>query len=241
MRDIYQLDLHTHTYASGHAYNTMNEMALAAKNKGLALLGITDHAPAMTGSASLLHFLNLKVARREKYGLPLMLGTEVNIVDYEGKLDLPDKVLEEMDVVIASLHIRCIKPGTVEENTNAYLGAMRNPYVHIIGHPDDVRYPVDYEKVIREAKEQGILVELNNSSLSPKSFRKNAREADLTILDLCREYSVPIVVGSDAHTEEDILNFEYADALLEELDFPVELIANTSVEKLRGMLKKGSR
>lgn len=238
MRDIYQLDLHTHTYASGHAYNTMNEMALAAKNKGLALLGITDHAPAMTGSASLLHFLNLKVARREKYGLPLMLGTEVNIIDHRGKLDLPDNVLEEMDVVIASLHIRCIKPGTIEENTNAYVGAIRNPHVDIIGHPDDVRYPVAYERVIKEAKEQGVLIELNNSSLSPDSFRKNAKEADLTILRLCREYSVPIVVGSDAHAEEDILNFEYADTLLEEVDFPLELIANTSVEKLRGMLKK---
>ena len=64
MRDIYVLDLHTHTYASGHAYNTMNEMAYAAKEKGLQLLGITDHAPAMP---------NLKVARREKYGLPLCL------------------------------------------------------------------------------------------------------------------------------------------------------------------------
>lgn len=241
MRDIYVLDLHTHTYASGHAYNTMNEMALAAKEKGLELLGITDHAPAMTGSASLLHFLNLKVARREKYGLPLMLGTEVNVMDDTGKLDLPDSVLAEMDVVIASLHIRCIQPGTVEENTNAYLGAIRNPHVDIIGHPDDVRYPVDYETIIRAAKQSGVMVELNNSSLSPMSFRKNAREADIQILHLCREYGVPVVVGSDAHTEEDILNFEYADALLQEVAFPVELIANTSVEKLNKWLKERAK
>ena len=85
MRDIYVLDLHTHTYASGHAYNTMNEMAYAAKEKGLQLLGITDHAPAMPYSSGPLHFLNLKVARREKYGLPLLLGVEANIVDYEVK------------------------------------------------------------------------------------------------------------------------------------------------------------
>ena len=67
MRDIYVLDLHTHTYASGHAYNTMNEMVLAAKEKGLQLLGITDHAPSMPGTMGLLYFFNLKVARREKY------------------------------------------------------------------------------------------------------------------------------------------------------------------------------
>ena len=59
MRDIYVLDLHTHTYASGHAYNTMNEMVLAAKEKGLQLLGITDHAPSMPGTMGLLYFLNL--------------------------------------------------------------------------------------------------------------------------------------------------------------------------------------
>lgn len=236
MRDIYVLDLHTHTYASGHAYNTMNEMALAAKEKGLQLLGITDHAPSMPGTMGLLYFLNLKVARREKYGLPLLLGTEVNVVDYDGKLDLPDRVLAEMDVVIASLHVRCLEPGSLEENTRAYLGAIRNPHVDIIGHPDDIRYAFDQEILVQEAKKYGKLIELNNSSLAPTSFRKNAREADLKILKLCKKYEVPVVVGSDAHTEEDIMNFEYADALLLEVDFPVELIANTSVEKLKGLL-----
>lgn len=239
MRDIYVLDLHTHTYASGHAYNTMNEMAHAAKEKGLKLLGITEHAPTMPGTAGLLHFLNLKVVRREKYGLPLMLGVEVNIVDYEGKLDLPDLVLAEMDVVIASLHVRCVTPGTKEENTNMYVGAMQNPYVDIIGHPDDIRYEVDYERVVRAAKENHVLIELNNSSLSPKSFRKNARETDIQIMKLCKKYEVPVIVGSDAHVEEDILNFEYADAVLQEVDFPLELIANTSVEKLKRLLRKG--
>ncbi len=238
MRDIYVLDLHTHTYASGHAYNTMNEMALAAKEKGLELLGITEHAPAMPDGASLLYFLNLKTARREKYGLPLMLGTEVNVVDYEGKLDLPDSVLAEMDVVIASLHIRCIQPGTKEENTNAYLGAIKNPNVDIIGHPDDGRYEVEYEPIVREAKQYGKIIEVNNSSLGPKSFRKGAREAYHEILKWCRCYEVPIVVGSDAHTEEDILNFEYADKLLQEEKFPIELIANTSLEQLQNFLRK---
>ena len=194
------------------------------------------NAPSMPGTMGLLYFLNLKVARREKYGLPLLLGAEVNVVDYEGKLDLPDRVLEEMDVVIASLHVRCIEPGSPEENTRAYLGAIRNPHVDIIGHPDDIRYEFDQEIMVREAKKYGKLIELNNSSLAPTSFRKNAREADQQILKLCKKYEVPIIVGSDAHTEEDILNFEYADELLQEVDFPVELIANTSVEKLKALL-----
>lgn len=55
---------------------------------------------------------------------------------------------------------------------------------------------------------------------------------------LCEKYEVPVVVSSDAHVEEDILNFEYADALLREVNFPLELIVNTSVEKLKTALKK---
>lgn len=82
------------------------------------------------------------------------------------------------------------------------------------------------------------MIELNNASLSPKSFRKNAKEADKEILRLCENYEVPVVVSSDAHVEEDILNFEYADALLCEVNFPLELIVNTSVEKLKTALKK---
>ena len=64
------------------------------------------------------------------------------------------------------------------------------------------------------------------------------KEADKEILRLCEKYEVPVVVSSDAHVEEDILNFEYADALLCEVNFPLELIVNTSAEKLKTALKK---
>lgn len=62
-------------------------------------------------------------------------------MDYNGNLDMEERLMKRMDVVIASMHIPTIKPGTREENTQAYLGAMKNPYVDIIGHPDDGRYP----------------------------------------------------------------------------------------------------
>ena len=65
------LDTHTHTLASGHAYNTINEMAKSAADKGLKLLAITDHAPAMPGSCSYMYFLNRRALKREKYGIIL--------------------------------------------------------------------------------------------------------------------------------------------------------------------------
>ena len=86
------------------------------------------------------------------YGIELLLGAEVNIMDYRGAVDMADSTMKKMDLVIASLHIPCITPGTREENTNAYLEAMKNPYVNIIGHPDDGRYPVDYWLLCRLLK-----------------------------------------------------------------------------------------
>ena len=78
------LDLHTHTVASGHAYCSLREMAKAASEKGLEVLGITEHAPMMPGTCHKYYFDNLKVVPREMYGIQLLLGSEVNILDAQG-------------------------------------------------------------------------------------------------------------------------------------------------------------
>ena len=127
------LDLHTHTIASGHAYCSLREMARAASDKGLEVLGITEHAPMMPGSCQRFYFHNLKVVPRNLYGVELLLGTEVNIMDIQGNLDLAQKDLQELDLVIASMHTPCMKPGTLEENTGAYQRVLANPAVNIIG------------------------------------------------------------------------------------------------------------
>ena len=156
MRDI--LDLHTHTIASGHAYNTINEMIRAAVGGGLKVLGITEHGPAMAGTCSNIYFQNLKVLPREWNGMRILYGVELNILDFEGHVDLPEHILEELDVVIASMHLPCFTGGTKAENTRAYLNVMKNPYVRIIGHPDDGRYPVDYKALVEGAKENNVLL-----------------------------------------------------------------------------------
>lgn len=232
------LDSHTHTIASGHAYSTLHEMAREAADRGLSLLGITEHSMTMPGTCHEYHFHNMRMLTREMYGIQVMHGVEVNIMGYDGSLDMKDALLAQMDVVIASLHIPCIKPGTKEENTAALLHAMENPYVNIIGHPDDSRYSVDYEKLVRKAKERKVLLELNNTSLHPKSSRKDARPNDEILLRLCMEYEAPIILGSDAHTQEDIGNFQYALLLLEEIGFPKELVVNRSVEDYKKYINR---
>ena len=84
------LDIHTHTTASGHAYNTIYEMAQSASRKGLALLGISDHGPAMEGSASKHYFRSSRCIPRELYGVKILFGCELNIMDYDGGVDLDE-------------------------------------------------------------------------------------------------------------------------------------------------------
>lgn len=227
------MDLHTHTVASGHAYCSLREMAKTAADKGLELLGITEHAPKMPGTCHKFYFNNLKIVPRELYGIQLLLGSEVNILDAEGRVDLEEKTLKQMDVVVASLHVPCIRPGSRQENTQSYINAMKNPYINIIGHPDDGRYEVDYEALVQGAKEYGKVLELNNHSMEPDCNRENAVENDTIMLNYCKKYQVPVIMDSDAHFDLLIGEFDLARELLTKLDFPEELVLNRSVESVK--------
>lgn len=230
------VDLHTHTIASGHAYNTILEMIQAAGEKGMKLLGITEHGPAMKGSCQTIYFQNLKVIPRERYGVTTLFGVELNIMDTDGSVDIPDELLPAMDVCIASLHIPCFSPRSMEENTRAYIQAMKNPYVNIIGHPDDPRYPIDLRALVEAAKENHVILEMNNSSLAPTSFRKATIEGYLEFLDLCKKYDQPVIMGSDAHADIDVGNHDYVAAILEQAHFPEHLMMNRDVESIKPYL-----
>ncbi len=231
------LDVHTHTIASGHAYNTMNEMIAAAKNKNLKLFGIADHAPAMPGSCHSFHFLNLKTVRRDAYGIELVLGVELNILDYNGSTDLPGHILETLDFAVASLHNPCIKPGTLEQNTAAMIGAIKNPCVVIIGHPDNPSYPVDFDRVAQAAAEHNVLLEINNHSYESTGGRAGSRDKAKLMLAACKKYRTHVIMGSDAHVDTDVGNHRSSIAVLEENDFPSELVVNADPQQFRTFLR----
>ena len=233
----YIIDLHTHSIAGGHAYSTFQENVAAAYAKGLSVYGFSEHAPAMPGGPHMFFFGNLKVLPGEFQGMRILKGCEANIMDLEGHLDLPDVLLARMDYVIASMHIPCLKSGTAAENTDCLIRVMDNPYVQIIGHPDDSRYPLEYDRLVQAAGEKRVLLEVNNTSLSPKSFRKGGLENVQTYLSLCKEYGVPVIIGTDSHFAPQIGDFTYADKVLTDIDFPEELVVNTSVEKLREYIR----
>lgn len=233
------VDTHSHTLASGHAYNTMREMAQAASGKGLEALALTEHAPEMPGTCGLFYFENLKIVPREMYGVKLLLGTELNIMNEDGEVDLNDRVLKDMDIVIASIHRPCFGFGhTKDEITSACVKAMQNPYINILGHPDDGRFPVDFEVLAKTAKETGTLLEVNNSSLREDNTRENARENLKIMLGYCKKYGVMVSTGSDSHVDIDVGGFDLALEALRENEFPEELVATTSLEKIRPFLNR---
>uniref|UniRef100_UPI0040561E8B phosphatase n=1 Tax=Acetatifactor sp. TaxID=1872090 RepID=UPI0040561E8B len=226
------MDLHTHTVASGHGYSTLKENIEAAKEIGLKYLGFSEHGPAMPGGPHEFFFSNFRCIPREHGDLRLFCGAEANIMDFDGKLDLNETLLKKMDYVIASLHPVCMTPGSVAENTRASILAMRNPYVKILGHPDDSRFPVEYEELVRAAKEEKVALELNNSSLHPQSARTGGRENIIKLLETCMKYHAPIILGTDSHICYTVGRFEDAQKVIREVGFPEELILNTKPESL---------
>ena len=229
MKDV--LDVHIHTTASGHAYSTFGECIAAAKAKGLELIGIADHAPTVPGVSHSFHFVNFKVIPRDAYGIRIVMGCELNIIDYSGSTDLAAQVLKKIDYGIASLHRECIETGSVAENTAAIIGAMRNPHVVIIGHPDNPQFPADLDAVARAAADNRVLLEVNNSSYLPKGHRVGSADNAKLMLAACKKYGAEIIMGSDAHIDLDVGNHALSQKVLAENNFPEELVVNTSVEK----------
>ena len=166
---------------------------------------------------------------------------ELNIIDYEGHVDMEERILQKVDYVIASLHKDCIQSGSVEENTSALVHAMKNPYVKILGHPDDDRFPVDYEKLVEAASHEHIAMEINNSSASPRNGRIGAEKNIPTLLKYCQQYQVPVIAGSDAHIWLDVGNLTRSETFLQDARFPASLVLNTTKEGLLYVLNDTPR
>lgn len=231
-----ELDLHTHTIASGHAFSTLQEMVHAASQAGLKLLGITEHSSGIPGSCAPIYFRNLHVVPRNMYGVNLLLGAEINILNTNGDIDMPDEMMKYLDVKIAGIHSLCYTPGTKEENTAGMVKAIANPHVNIISHPGDGTADLDFLPIVRAAGEHHTLLEINNSSLNPFRHKEKARSNNLEILRLCKIHGVPVILGSDAHISFDVGHVERALELVKEADFPEELVMNHDMNQLLNYL-----
>ena len=194
-------DLHMHTTATD-GRNSITEMAVAARKVGYEYVAITDHskALAMTGGLD-----EKALARQNKEiekvssklkKIKILKGIEVDILD-DGKLDLDDEALAQLDVVIASIHSRFNL--SRKEMTLRICRALENPHVNILAHPTGrlltkrEPYPVDMEQVIKTARENRVCLEIN-------AYPARLDLSDIHCL-MARDQGVLISINSDSHSD----------------------------------------
>lgn len=231
------LDVHTHTIASGHAFSSLQEMAKAAAEKGLKILGITEHGPNIPGTCSPIYFRNLHCVPRSLYGIKLLLGAELNILNTQGEIDLDEMYWRMLDIRIAGIHSLCWKGGSKEENTEGMERAMRHPFVQIISHPGDGTADLNFAYLMSVSKETHTLLEINNSSLNPERHKTEAVPNNKNLLLLAKQMETPVILGSDAHFSSHIADYEFIRPLLAETEFPDDLILNYWPERFMEYLK----
>lgn len=202
-------DLHTHTNLTD-GKNTLEEMAEAAQKLGYKYIANTDHSKRVTVAGGLDEkqvFENIK--RTDKLNenfkdFTILKGIEVDILE-DGSLDLSDKVLKELDIVVGAIHYKFNL--SREEQTERILRAMDNPYLNIIAHPtgrlinEREPYDIDLEKIMQKAKENNCILEINSQPSRLDLNDLNSRKA--------KEMGVKLVISTDAHstTQYDFMRF----------------------------------
>lgn len=213
LEDIHA-DLHVHSHWSD-AKSTLEEMVQTAISRKLKVLAITDHSISAVGPPGLdaerLSEQKVEIQKiRKKYGdsITVLQGIETEILG-DGSLDLPDEVLADLDIVLASLHESLDQPREVI--TQRLLKAICHPHVDIIAHPGGREVPrtegvdLDWEKVFRAAKENQVALEINCNPVHLDLNEVNARAA--------AEMGVIISINTDTHFIDKFDNLKFGVAI----------------------------
>jgi DNA polymerase (family X) len=198
-QDDLQGDVHMHTIETD-GRNTIVEMAEAARERGYKYMAITDHsknlafANGLDDARAVEHIARVRATGEKIERIRIFAGIEVDILG-DGTLDLSDSVLEQMDLVIASVHSHFNQ--SAEEMTARLLKAIENPNVAIIGHPTGRillrrdAYPYDMDAVLEAAARNKVAMELN---AYPDRLDLSDRH-----LRMAKQHGVKIVINTDSH------------------------------------------
>ena len=196
-----QGDLHAHTSWSADGHDTLEEMALAARDRGYSYLAITDHSHYLSDGRIEAQADAIAAVNERLAPLRLLRGVEVNI-RADGSLDLSDEQLAGFEWVVASVHSSLDR-----DPTDRVLAALENPHVDCIGHLTGRKLnrraaaPVDLDRVIAAALETGTFLEINSQPDRLDLRDAHARHA--------AEAGVPIVVSSDAHSAAELDHVQF--------------------------------
>jgi len=234
-------DLHAHsTWSDGGS--SMEEVVKKAKDIGYEYIAITDHSQGLKIAGG-LDRQDLKNKKKEmdmlskKYkGINILFGAEVDI-DSEGRLDYPDDILKEMDIVIGAVHSGFKQPK--ERLTKRIIAACKNRYVHIIAHPTGrlwgarEAYEVDFEEVFKAAADTGTAIEINSY---PQRLDLNDIHSRMA-----KKAGVKLVINTDAHIAEQLDTMRFGVSVGRRAWLEKKHVINAlSFEKLSVFLKKKS-
>lgn len=235
----FEVDSHTHTYASGHAYSTLMENAQQAQNCSLKMFCTTDHSQSMPGAPYYWFFLNQRILPRFIHDVAIIRGVETNIVNVQGDVDIPLVVDKELDWVIASFHEAIFPPANKATHTQALINVIKSGRVDALGHLGNPNYDFDFKAVIECAKEYNVAIEINNSSLKGTS-RAGSNERCYEIAEIARDIGAYITTGTDAHFCTEIGNLELVSKLLGSVKMPSnQIITHTCKQFLDFLSLRG--
>ncbi len=202
-------DLQMHTTATD-GKNSIEEMGQAARELGYEYIAITDHSKAVTVAngmdekRTLEQIRKIREAQKRVSGIHLLAGIEVDILK-DGRLDLDDEVLAQLDVVVASVHSYMNLERAAM--TERLLAAIENPYTQIIAHPTGRlllrrdSFEFDMEKILDACRRHGVAMECN-------AYPDRLDLKD-THLRMARDRGVKIVISTDAHTTTNLKFMRY--------------------------------
>lgn len=208
LRDL-RGDLHCHTRASD-GRSGLEEMARAARAAGLEYLAVTEHSRSLRVARGLdarrlrAHVEAIRRLDERLEGITLLAGIEVEILE-DGRLDLPDPVLAELDLVVGAVHTRFDLPRA--RQTRRILRAMDHPHFHLLAHPSGrlllrrEPYDVDMARIIRHARERGCFLELNANP--------DRLDLDDVHCRMARDEGVLVAICSDAHSSLGFANLRF--------------------------------
>ncbi|HMA60251.1 MAG TPA: DNA polymerase/3'-5' exonuclease PolX [Halanaerobiales bacterium] len=231
-------DFHVHSNYSDGAMS-IREMVEAAQERGYQALAFTDHSQSLNIANGLSEervkeqWQEIEEVRKEYPDFLILKGIEVDIKK-DGSLDYTDDILDGFDLVIASVHANFNLPKA--EMTERIIKAIESPYVNIIGHPTGrmlgQRQPFefDFEEVLKKAKENNVILEIN---ASPSRFDLN----DAMARDALRE-GVKLIINTDSHHSDQYDYMKYGICIARRAWAEKEDIVNTySIKELKELFE----
>jgi DNA polymerase (family 10) len=232
-------DLHMHTTATdGNA--SIQEMAEAAKARGLQYIAITDHSKRVTMANGLdadrlrAHWKAIDKVRGKISGIEILSGIECDILE-DASMDLSDDVLAEADWVIAVLHYGLKQPR--EQINKRLLAAIENPHVSVIGHPSGriiSRRPgadISYGDVFKAAADHGVMMEIN--------AHRSRLDLDEIHAAAAKDHGIPIVISTDAHSVHGFAEMENGICQARRAGLQKDDVANTrTFSRFQKLLRK---